>query len=127
MYEDTPETRAGPAGPRKNTNPRLAVYQRDSLVPETSIQISDGSKKSYSIPGKSYALTEDKGVRTKKGNTVFIMGLMSEMWLFNMFFILGGTFIMTFYIPQFYVDDVLWNKGCWWKICIFLLYVYLIL
>ena len=64
--EDTPEGRAGPAGP-----------QRGRPSPSAN----------PNVPARSYAkLGEDKGVRTNLGNTAFVMGLLSEMWLLNLVF-----------------------------------------
>lgn len=80
--------------------------------PTVAKGIKDGN-----IPASSYALADqDKGHRTNIGNTKYIMALLSEMWLFNLFFILGGTFLMTFYLPQFYIDYEMWNTGCYWKL-----------
>jgi hypothetical protein len=90
MNEDTPQTRAGPAGPR---NPN--------------------------VPVRSYALLDDKGERTNKGNTAFVMGLLSEMWLLNLICLAGGTYAMTFLLPRSftnYSDSELWNMSCYWKL-----------
>ncbi|KAI8908504.1 glycosyltransferase like family 2-domain-containing protein [Gorgonomyces haynaldii] len=82
-FEDTPETRAGPAA-------------------------------SQSLPRASKAA--DDQPRTNLGNTKVVMALLSEMWLFSLVFILGGTYAMTFHVPQFYIDDEVWNETCWWKL-----------
>lgn len=76
---------------------------------------SNGSTGS-STPPPSKTVVEDNGARTNLGNTSFLMAVLSEFWLFNIFFILGGTFMMTFYVPQFYVDNELWNVTCYWKL-----------
>jgi hypothetical protein len=90
MNEDTPEARAGPAAPR---NPN--------------------------VPARSYALLDDKGERTNTGNTSFVMGLLSEMWLLNLICLAGGTYCMTFLTPKSfsnYTDSELWNPSCYWKL-----------
>lgn len=79
------------------------------------INYSNGSTGS-STPPPSQAVVEDNGIRTNIGNTSYVMAILSEFWLFNIFFILGGTFMMTFYVPQFYVDNELWNITCYWKL-----------
>ncbi|KAJ3414798.1 hypothetical protein HDV05_006045 [Chytridiales sp. JEL 0842] len=72
------------------------------------------------VPAISYALVEDgkPQQRTNLGNTKAVMALLSEMWIFNMAFILGGTYLMTFVLGklQNYDDNVLWNVGCYWKL-----------
>ncbi|KAL5035988.1 hypothetical protein BDV3_004731 [Batrachochytrium dendrobatidis] len=68
------------------------------------------------FPGPvSHATTADT-CRTNTGNTNAVMALLSEMWLFHIIFILGFTYLMTFHLPQYYVDDQLWNYGCYWKL-----------
>ncbi|KAJ3206621.1 hypothetical protein HDU67_008045 [Dinochytrium kinnereticum] len=72
-------------------------------------------------PMISYALAEDPTkpqVRTNLGNTKAVMMLLSEMWLFNLAFLLGGTYLMTFYLGklQGYTDITMWNVACYWKI-----------
>jgi hypothetical protein len=82
-------------------------------------QINDSQKSgstTSSSPAPSRPFFQDDGVRTNIGNTSFMMALLSELWLFNIIFILGGTFIMTFYVPQFYVDYEIWNASCYWKL-----------
>jgi hypothetical protein len=69
--DDTPEGRAGPAGPRKAAN--------------------------FNVPARSYALNDDKGIRTNLGNTSFVMALLSEMWLLNL------VSFHNFYILLFYL------------------------
>lgn len=54
--------------------------------------------------------------KTNIGNTKVVMALLSEMWIVHIAFILGGTYLMTFVLPQNYLDDVLWNRGCYWKL-----------
>ena len=118
-FDDSPQGRAGPAGPNKPMIYAINRMSSDmtsvSMMPDHQSSFYD--KKNPNVPVSSYALMEDKGVRTNIGNTKFVMGLLSEFWLFNIFFILGGTFLMTFYLPQFYIDDELWNVGCYWKLC----------
>jgi hypothetical protein len=92
--EDTPFTRAGPAGPRHRT-------------------------KNPNVPERSYALQDDKGVRTNLGNTSFVMALLSEMWIINVVAICGGVYAMTFLTPDWfngYTDSELWNPSCYWKL-----------
>ena len=87
--EDTPQTRAGPAGPNPN------------------------------VPAKSYALLDDKGERTNLGNTAFVMSLLSEMWILNLVVLAGGTYLMNFGLPiawTNYTDTELWNISCFWKL-----------
>ncbi|KAI8615486.1 hypothetical protein BC830DRAFT_1122463 [Chytriomyces sp. MP71] len=66
----------------------------------------------------SYALNDTSDVRTNLGNTAIVMGLLSEMWIINLFFILGGTWIKAFYLGslQEYDDYQLWNNSCYWKV-----------
>ncbi|KAJ3010724.1 UNVERIFIED_CONTAM: hypothetical protein HDU68_002005 [Siphonaria sp. JEL0065] len=66
----------------------------------------------------SYALNDKSEERTNLGNTKLVMGLLSELWIVNLFFILGGTWLKTFYLGdlQEYEDYELWNYGCYWKL-----------
>ncbi|KND04776.1 uncharacterized protein SPPG_00479 [Spizellomyces punctatus DAOM BR117] len=103
VVEDTPEARAGPAfrGARQETDPKAI----------------GGSRSNPNVPGMSYALLEETGERTNKGNTKFIMAILAEAWLFHLIFILGGTFLLTFYAWDFsYTDTKLWNTSCYWKL-----------
>lgn len=50
------------------------------------------------------------------GRTGLVMSVLSELWIFNILFIMGGTALMTFMVPQFYIDDKLWNESCYWKL-----------
>ncbi|KAJ3115218.1 hypothetical protein HDU96_001002 [Phlyctochytrium bullatum] len=73
------------------------------------------------VPQISYALNDDPNqpqVRTNLGNTKACMMMLSEMWIFNLAFLLGGTYLMTFYLGnvQGYSDILLWNVACYWKI-----------
>ncbi|KAL2915914.1 hypothetical protein HK105_204618 [Polyrhizophydium stewartii] len=54
--------------------------------------------------------------RTNTGNTRVVMDLLSELWIVHIVVILAGTYGMTFYLPQYYVDDQMWNYGCYWKL-----------
>ncbi|KAI8620658.1 glycosyl transferase family group 2-domain-containing protein [Chytriomyces sp. MP71] len=77
-------------------------------------------------PGASYAFTQSLSrnkngqppIRTNIGNTKAVMALLSEFWIFNMFFLFGAMYFMTFYLGklQSYDDYELWNVGCYWKI-----------
>lgn len=117
FYEDTPETRAGPAasgilGPNQ---PRVAAQKPYPL--QQSEQ--DGSTPPVSnpnVPARSYALGDDAGIRTNTGNTKFLIAVLSEWWIFSLIFIVGGTYLFHFKMPQDYVDNVLWNYSCYWKI-----------
>ncbi|KAJ3378378.1 hypothetical protein HDU84_007621 [Entophlyctis sp. JEL0112] len=66
----------------------------------------------------SYAFGAEKEERTNKGNTKIVMDLLSEMWIFNLLFLMGAIYFMTFYLGklQSYDDYYLWNTGCYWKI-----------
>ncbi|KAI8804007.1 glycosyl transferase family group 2-domain-containing protein [Cladochytrium replicatum] len=72
------------------------------------------------IPLRSYALDgqDDPSQRTNKGNTRALMALLSEMWIFHILIILGGTAGMSFFFPALnnYTDDQLWNITCYWKL-----------
>ena len=77
------------------------------------------TSKNPNVPDRSYALMDDKGVRTNLGNTSFVMAILSEMWILNVIVLCGATYAMTFLLPVSYtgyVDDELWNFSCWWKI-----------
>eukprot|EP00842_Homolaphlyctis_polyrhiza_P006716 jgi/Hompol1/7045/HPOL_001643-RA len=76
---------------------------------------SAGVAKRKDLP-PSVALSSPSGVRTNTGNTKVVMAILSEMWIVHIIVILGGTFGMTFYTPQYYLDDELWNYGCFWKL-----------
>ncbi|KAI9093863.1 glycosyl transferase family group 2-domain-containing protein [Phlyctochytrium arcticum] len=64
-------------------------------------------------------LAEDKGAfqpgQLNKGRTKLVMTMLSYAWIAHIIVILGGTYIMSFQIPQGYVWDQYWNKGCYWK------------
>ncbi|KND04364.1 uncharacterized protein SPPG_00093 [Spizellomyces punctatus DAOM BR117] len=58
---------------------------------------------------------ETKDVVLNKGRTKLVMALMSWAWIFHAIIILGATYVMSFWIPQGYTDEEIWNKGCYWK------------
>ncbi|KAJ3075144.1 hypothetical protein HDU98_009098 [Podochytrium sp. JEL0797] len=66
----------------------------------------------------SYAMNDKSEERTNLGNTKLVMALLSELWIVNLVFILGGTWLKSFYLGdlQMYTDTELWNTGCWWKL-----------
>lgn len=65
----------------------------------------------------SYALLEETGERTNKGNTKVVMALLAEMWIIHLIIILGGTYAFTFHVWDFtYTDTELWNYTMWWKL-----------
>ncbi|TPX43994.1 hypothetical protein SeLEV6574_g04776 [Synchytrium endobioticum] len=79
----------------------------------------DGLKKSF--PSKSRALIDlppdETGEATPwRGKTKLVMTVLSEMWLVHILCIFGGTYVMTFVLPQSYTDTELWNVSCWWKL-----------
>ncbi|KAJ3055689.1 hypothetical protein HK097_009656 [Rhizophlyctis rosea] len=105
-------------------------YQED-YAPHTNIEIEhDGPSRARSrspkkrsptttgAPGRSYALDEVAPIseRTNKGNTRLVTMMLAEAWIVHMAVILGGTYVMTFHVPQFYIDDEVWNYGCYWKL-----------
>ncbi|KAJ3230858.1 hypothetical protein HDU81_004176 [Chytriomyces hyalinus] len=73
---------------------------------------------SYALSGSLSRRNGEPAVRTNLGNTKAIMAMLSEMWIFNMFFLFAGMYFMTFYLGklQAYDDYILWNPGCYWKI-----------
>lgn len=73
-------------------------------------------KSKASFKDKSDSLINPDGVYTNLGNTKVVMAVLSEMWIIHLLFILGGTYIMSFVIPQGYSDQELWNIGAYWKI-----------
>ncbi|KAH6580686.1 hypothetical protein BASA61_009498 [Batrachochytrium salamandrivorans] len=105
FYEDTPENRAGPAA-------APGANQGGS----NSAPGQGASSGTPNIPTRSYALVEDEGVRTNLGNTKFVMAVLSEWWIFSLIFIIGGTYLFHFKLPQDYVDNEIWNYTCFWKI-----------
>ncbi|KAJ3101477.1 hypothetical protein HDU96_009971 [Phlyctochytrium bullatum] len=90
--------------------------------PPAAANATDEKDAHPNVPSMSYALVDDPAgkpqVRTNLGNTRAVMLLLSEMWIVNLMFLLGGTFLMTFYLGklQDYTDTDLWNIGCYWKI-----------
>ncbi|KAI8929201.1 glycosyl transferase family group 2-domain-containing protein [Entophlyctis helioformis] len=107
VVDDSIEARAGPAASQ-------TLQRRRSTAPTTGAGVEGGDKPG-NVPTRSYALLEDDGVRTNLGNTKLVMALLSEWWILSLIVIVGGTYLMTFRLPQFYVDDELWNVGCYWK------------
>ena len=107
-YDSGPEARAGPAfgGAPVDT---IDVGKKDGEVGPTVVNVP-------SQEGLSYALVDEDGVRTNKGKTAMIMALLSEMWIIHIIILIGGIFLWSFFVPQFYVDDQLWNYTCWWKL-----------
>ncbi|KAI9344594.1 hypothetical protein BDR26DRAFT_932643 [Obelidium mucronatum] len=73
---------------------------------------------SYALSNSLSRRTGEPEVRTNTGNTKAVMALLSEMWIFNMLFLMGSIYFMTFYLGklQSYDDYELWNVGCYWKI-----------
>ncbi|KAJ3053400.1 hypothetical protein HK097_004376 [Rhizophlyctis rosea] len=132
VVDDTPESRAGPA---YGGGPGHPGHHVGGQVPPAHLnrQPSGRSGKNIpppeamgrpltapspapSVPAGSYALMDESNKRTNLGNTKLLMTLLSEMWIVHMAFILGGTFCMTFLLPQGYTDHELWNFTCYWKI-----------
>ncbi|KAJ3287082.1 hypothetical protein HK104_008768 [Borealophlyctis nickersoniae] len=119
VVDDTPEARAGPAYHGQGGQPGGGgLHHRPSYK-----QHKDQMERPLTAPspaptlnGASYAFTSDNEQRTNLGNTKFVMGLLSEMWIVHALVILGGTFCLTFLMPQGYTDDELWNVSCAWKI-----------
>ncbi|KAJ3050368.1 hypothetical protein HK097_008674 [Rhizophlyctis rosea] len=107
-YDSGPEARAGPAfgGAPVET---IDVSKKDGEAGPTVVNVP-------SREGLSYALIDEDGVRTNKGKTAMIMALLSEMWIIHIIVLIGGIFLWSFFVPQFYVDDQLWNFTCWWKL-----------
>jgi hypothetical protein len=105
---------------------RLSIDQRAMEIRSDSADaISDQSNAVVSATKKqpdAFADDPQSGSKTKKtkhkiyGNTPVVMGLLSEMWLIHITFILGFTYLMTFVAPQNYIDTELWNTSCYWKI-----------
>jgi hypothetical protein len=52
----------------------------------------------------------DRSIETT-GNTKVVMAVLSEMWLVNLMAILGGTYCMTFLLPQGYVFHSFFNDS----------------
>ncbi len=52
----------------------------------------------------------------KKFRTSLTMFLVTHGWFVHLVIIMTMSYVMTFYIPQFYIDDEMWNTSCWWKI-----------
>ncbi|KAJ3029942.1 UNVERIFIED_CONTAM: hypothetical protein HDU68_010628 [Siphonaria sp. JEL0065] len=73
---------------------------------------------SYALHNSLSRRNGEPEVRTNTGNTKAVMALLSEMWIFNMIFLMGAIYFMTFYLGklQSYDDYELWNVGCYWKI-----------
>ncbi|RKO85055.1 hypothetical protein BDK51DRAFT_51170, partial [Blyttiomyces helicus] len=101
LSEDTPAARAGPAFGH------VAV----------AVELDSGAgKPPADSTCKHGSVAADDGIRTNLGNTKFLMALLSEMWVVHLVVILGGTYGLTFYMPQGYNDVDLWNYSCWWKL-----------
>ncbi|KXS20062.1 glycosyltransferase family 2 protein [Gonapodya prolifera JEL478] len=45
-----------------------------------------------------------------------IVNLIENMWFVHVIVILGCSYVMTFYLPQYYIDDEIWNYSCYWKL-----------
>ncbi|TPX61528.1 hypothetical protein PhCBS80983_g01019 [Powellomyces hirtus] len=75
---------------------------------QTTIDVAPSPKKA-GIP------SVEGEIRTNKGRTKLVMTLASIAWIFHIVIILGATYVMSFQIPQGYVWDEYWNKGCYWK------------
>lgn len=55
-----------------------------------------------------------------KFRTSLTMFLITHGWFVHLAIIMTLSYVMTFYIPQFYIDDEMWNTSCWWKLGWFL-------
>ena len=64
----------------------------------------------------SKALQHISSKRTNLGNTTPVFMFLSEAWFLHTSFILGMTYLLTFVVPQGYVDDQLWNVTCYVKV-----------
>ncbi|KAJ3297131.1 hypothetical protein HK104_000845 [Borealophlyctis nickersoniae] len=109
--DSTSGTAAGTPSPPTTPARRKSAKSAKELD-ATHIHVVDPSG------GLSYALVDD-GANTPKtntGKTKLIMALLAEMWIIHIIVIVGGTFLWSFFVPQFYVDDQIWNYTCWWKI-----------
>ncbi|KAJ3067322.1 hypothetical protein HDU98_009497 [Podochytrium sp. JEL0797] len=115
------------SSPLKDHGANDDTTDTDTVVPIASgLAPLPASASSSAKPALSYALQQNatlrnaKGeeIRTNTGNTKAVMALLSEMWLFNLLFIMGAIYFMTFYLGklQSYDDYELWNVGCYWKI-----------
>ena len=117
------------------------------LLPTTPFQTSTSASTPASPPTfvsplalkadifpKSYAFVDSAGIpsatkRTNLGNTRQVMAILSEMWFFNLVFILAGVYLMTFYLGklQGYDDYVMFNYGILWKLGIHIYYKQILL
>ncbi|KAI8818646.1 glycosyl transferase family group 2-domain-containing protein [Fimicolochytrium jonesii] len=105
VVEDTPEARAGPA------------FRGGRQQDADGKSLRDGSSANPNVPGMSYALLDENGERTNKGNTKFVMAFLAEAWIMHVVIILGATYAFTFHIWDYtYTDAELWNFTCYWKL-----------
>jgi hypothetical protein len=65
---------------------------------------------------QSFALKNLNEKRTNLGNTRWVFHYLSEAWIVHISFILGLNYILTFVVPQGYIDDELWNISCFIRI-----------
>jgi hypothetical protein len=80
---------------------------------------SSSDKVNPNVPSQTYATDDKKSARTNLGNTSLVMAILSEMWVLNIIFVLGGTYCWNFLLPPVwtnYTDLEFWNNSCWWKI-----------
>ncbi|KAI9006188.1 glycosyl transferase family group 2-domain-containing protein [Gaertneriomyces semiglobifer] len=57
---------------------------------------------------------DPNNVRSRR--TRILIGMLSYAWIFHFAIIGGMTYVLGYLIPQNYLDGVVWNTGCWWKI-----------
>ncbi|KAJ3188401.1 hypothetical protein HDU85_005552 [Gaertneriomyces sp. JEL0708] len=123
VVEDTPEARAGPAYrgghpmPMAASSPLHAHQPQQGLGRQPSQKTVNMPSANPNVPGMSYALLEESSERTNKGNTNFVMAILSEMWIVHIAVILGLTYVLTFIAWDYtYSDTVMWNYTCYWKL-----------
>lgn len=98
-----------------------AATEKDNKTSSLDRDLESGMPKAKSLAGSSDMDSQSVGEivvpeesrRFRPGLTMF---LVSHTWIVHLVLVFTFTYLMTFYLPQFYVDDEMWNTSCYWKL-----------
>jgi hypothetical protein len=89
-----------------------ARREQSNAIPVNETQTS---LQNHTLYSKTRASAQTTETQRYSPLTKLIMAMLSEMWIFNLLFIAGGTYLGTFVIPQGYTDNEIWNVTLYWK------------
>lgn len=98
-----------------------AATEKDSKGSSKDRDLEIGMPKTKSIASSSDMDSQSVGEivvpeENRKFRPGVTMFLIANSWLVHLVLVFTFTYLMTFYLPQFYVDDEMWNMSCYWKL-----------